>query len=184
MLLQIISRTPPGVWVLLFVLVGFGLQQARDRSLGVLRAAGVPLVLLVLSLAGVLSTFGTRLVPVLGWAVGAGSAVALARRWVAPREANWCAATSRLHVPASWLPLVLMLSLFTTKYVAGVSLALHPALVGDDGFGLACSLAYGAFAGVFMARAVALWQLTRTRPQADRVFSRTTATASNAGQLG
>ena len=64
-----------------------------------------------------------------------------------------------LHVPGSWLPLVLIVGLFCIKYFAGASLALHPALASDSSFAGLCSLAYGSFSGLFLARALSLRSL-------------------------
>jgi hypothetical protein len=66
-------------------------------------------------------------------------------------------------VPGSWLPLVLIVSLFAVKYGAGVSLSLAPALASDATFAGLCSLDYGTFSGPFLARALSLRSLA-TRP--------------------
>ena len=59
-------------------------------------------------------------------------------------------------MPGSWLPLALMVALFAVKYIANVSLALHPALARDAAFAAACGLAYGGFSGLFLARSLSL----------------------------
>lgn len=52
-----------------------------------------------------------------------------------------------------------MMGLFLTKYTVGVALALHPELRRQAAFGLAVPLLYGAFSGVFAARALRMWRL-------------------------
>jgi len=72
------------------------------------------------------------------------------------RGASWSSETGLLHVPGSWLPLVLMVALFLIKYGVGVTLAVNPAMAADTTFGAVCGLAYGSFSGLFAARALSL----------------------------
>ncbi len=161
MLIQIAQHTPTWVWGLLVALVAVGLSQALPRQLTVRRVSVLPVVLLTLSLLGVTSTFGHPAVPLFAWAAGVAIAVTAGRSLMSAGRARWDAANARLHVPGSWLPLVLILGLFLTRYGVGAALAMHPSLAGDIGFDIAVGLACGAFSGLFLARAAALWQLAR-----------------------
>jgi hypothetical protein len=42
-------------------------------------------------------------------------------------------------------------------------LAMNPMLASDAAFAALCAAAYGSFSGLFAARAVSLWRLTRAR---------------------
>lgn len=161
--LAIVQHTPTWVWGLLAALVALGLWQTRSRELSLTRVTVLPLVLAALSLAGVLSKFGHMPVAMAGWAAGMAAALGLARRFVSVRGAFWSASRGVLHVPGSWLPLVLIVSLFVVKYGAGVSLSLVPALASDASFAGLCGLAYGTFSGLFLARSLSLRSLA-TRP--------------------
>ena len=161
MLIQIVRHTPPWVWGLLAALVALGLSQTLPRQMSTRRVTVLPIVLLALSLAGVATTFSHQALPVLAWAAGVAIAVAAGRSVVNARGARWDATTARLHVPGSWLPLVLIMGLFLTKYAVGVALAMHSSLASELGFDVAVGLAYGVFSGLFIARAAALWQLAR-----------------------
>lgn len=156
MLLAIVQHTPVWVWGLLAALVALGLAQTRDRDLSLLRVTILPLVLLALSASGVLSAFGHAPVAVGGWGAGLAAALTLARPFVAVRGAVWQGDSATLRVPGSWLPLALIVALFALKYGVGVGLALHPHLANDTAFAGLCSLAYGAFSGLFLARALSL----------------------------
>ena len=46
-----------------------------------------------------------------------------------------------------------------TKYVVGFMAAMQPSLVHEASFSSTCVVFYGAFSGVFLARAVRLWRL-------------------------
>jgi amino acid permease len=159
MLLQIIQGTPVGIWALFAGLVGLGLRQARTRIIGSLRAALLPAVFVALSLAGVVSAFGGNALAIAAWALGIGAAIAAGPRLLPRLRAAWQAADDTLQIAGSWLPLVLIVSLFLVKYAAGVSLALHPALASETDFVIVCSLAYGVFSGLIAARGLQLWRV-------------------------
>lgn len=158
MLFAILHHTPTQVWVLLAALIALGVWQSRDREVTLARITVLPLVLIVLSFAGVLNAFGHLALAWIGWAAGVAAALVVGRPFVAIRTARRVPQTDRLHVPGSWLPLVLIVALFMIKYVANVSLALNPALASDATFAGMCSLAYGGFSGLFLARN---WSLRR-----------------------
>ena len=161
MLMHIVQSTPIQIWILLAGLIALGLSQVRTRTIGSRRAALVPTAFVALSLAGVLSAFGASPVGIACWAAGVVAAL-LAGPRVLPRiAATWHAANDTLRVAGSWLPLVLILSLFTIKYAAGVSLSVQPQLAGDAGFVAAFSLAYGVFSGLFATRGMQLWRIRR-----------------------
>ncbi len=159
MFIAILQHTPVWVWGLLAVLVMLGLSQTRSREMSLTRVTVLPLVLLGLSLAGVINAFGHLPIAPLAWLAGVGAALGLGRQAVAVRGASWSASRRSLHVPGSWLPLALILSLFAIKYGAGASLGMFPALATDNSFAGLCSLAYGTFSGLFLARALSLRSL-------------------------
>jgi hypothetical protein len=157
--ITIVQHTPAWVWGLLAMLVALGLLQTRPLEMSLTRVTVLPLVLTALSLTGVLGAFGHMPVALAAWAAGVTAALGLARKLVSVRGAAWSASRGRLQVPGSWLPLVLIVSLFVVKYGAGVSLSLAPALASDATFAGLCSLAYGTFSGLFLARALSLRSL-------------------------
>jgi hypothetical protein len=159
MFIGILQHTPVWVWGLFAALVALGLWQARDLEMTLIRVTVLPLVLIALSLSGVLNAFGHSPIALGGWAAGVAAAQIFGRQFVAVRGARWSAEAGLLHVPGSWLPLVLIVGLFCVKYFAGASLALHPALASDSNFAGLCSLAYGSFSGLFLARALSMRSL-------------------------
>ena len=153
-LIAILQHTPRWVWLLLAVLIAAGVAQSRARRLTLVRLTALPAAFVKLSLFGVVSGFaGTAAVA--GWAVGLAAATALAFALGAPPAARWHAAERHFDVPGSWLPLALMLGVFATKYVVGVLVALTPPLRHDAAFASAAGVAYGAFSGCFLGRALA-----------------------------
>jgi hypothetical protein len=158
MLYQILIHTPRWVWLLLLALLALGLSQAVTRSASLKRITVVPLAMTGLSLYGTVAAFGGDSQILLIW-LGAVALMANAvMRLPLPDACRYDPATRRFTLPGSWVPMLLILGLFCTKYVVGVAIAMHPALALDAGFRLGFSTLYGAFSGVFLARAGRLWR--------------------------
>jgi hypothetical protein len=164
MFIAIISRTPSWVWLLLVVLVVLGWTQTRTRQMTVVRATVLPIVMMGLSLFGVLSTFGANALPLGAWLVALVVSAWAAKALGAWRGVTWSAATSRFEVPGSWLPMLIILSLFVVKFYVGVNVAMQPALKVDPQFSLIVCLIYGVFSGLFLARGLNFWTLMKSTP--------------------
>jgi uncharacterized protein DUF6622 len=68
-------------------------------------------------------------------------------------------------LPGSWVPLLLILGIFLTRYVVGVELAMRPGLAHDANYVLVTGVLYGLFSGIFVGRAARLLRLAlRSRP--------------------
>lgn len=164
MLSNIVKGTPIWVWGLLTALLALGASQLADRSPSLRRVVLVPLAMLGLAIYGMLSAFGSgpQLGPVaLVWAASASVATGLMLQLRTPAGTRFDAATASFRVPGSSMPLFLILGIFLTKYVVGIELALNPALARDASFVLPVGLLYGAFNGIFVARAMRLLRLAR-----------------------
>lgn len=168
MSIAIVQHTPAWVWSVFAPLLAFGLSQTRPRRMGLLRVTILPLMMIALSLSGVFRAFGHAPLALAGRAAGVGVALTFARGLVEACGARWLAATGTLHLPGSWLPLALIVGLAAVEYVAGASLGVQPSLATDPGFAGLCSLGYGSFGGLFLARG---WGLRRRakRSPAPRV---------------
>jgi hypothetical protein len=165
MFTTIVQHTPSWVWVVFVTLIVLGIRQSFARRLRRGRVATLPIVFVALSLVGLVSALRADGGTLLAWAIGVCAAAGLALQAGAPAAARWLAAERVFEVPGSWVPLVLMLGIFGMRYAVAVLLALHPGLRGDAGFAALAGLGYGIFSGLFLGRAMALWQLARA-PQA------------------
>lgn len=154
MILQILERTPPWVFVLFAVLVVLGATQRRTRELGRPRVALLPAIFLPLSLVAVGAAFGAEPLAYAGWLCGVGAVVLANRRMGWPREVSYAPATRLFRVQGSWSPLALMMAIFFTRYAVAVATAMQPALQASPAFAAAVGFAYGALSGAFLARAL------------------------------
>lgn len=167
MIFQIITRTPIWVWALLAVLVYFGYQQTKSRVIGLRRAAIIPVILTALSIYGTLSAFGSSPLAILAWLTAAAMLAITVMRTPLPTGTRFDNQTRQLRITGSWVPMALMMGIFVTKYVVGVTLAMHPEFAQNTTFALSFSALYGAFSGVFIGRAIRLWRLTTKSVLAD-----------------
>jgi hypothetical protein len=159
MLMQVILHTPKWVFAVFFLLLWLGARQLVGNNVGLNRVTLMPVVMGALSVYGVVSVFGDSLGALLGWAAAAAVMLALVLQRPLPASTRYDATQRRFHVAGSPVPLLLMMGIFLTKYVVGAALAMHPELRQNAVFGLAIPVLYGAFSGVFAARAVRLWKL-------------------------
>ena len=154
MILQILQRTPPWVFVLFAVLLVLGVLQSRTRTIGLTRVALMPAIFLPLSLWGVWNAFGPEPLAFGAWLAAVGTAVLLNRHFRIPRQVSYVPDTRQFRVAGSWAPLALMMAIFFTRYAIAVATAMQPALKAMPSFAAAVGFAYGLMSGTFLARAV------------------------------
>lgn len=159
MLMQIVLHTPKWVFAVFALLLWLGGRQLWPSRASLARTTVMPVLMIGLSLAGVASAFGDSLFALLGWAVAAGATVLVGRRVPLAAGTRYDPATRQFHLAGSAVPLVLMMSVFFTKYAVGVALAMHPELHRQAAFAFGIPMLYGALSGIFMARALRLWTL-------------------------
>ncbi len=159
MLYQIATNTPRWVWILLGALLWIGLKQATARSASLKRITLMPLAMTALSLYGTVNVFGADPLNLGVWLLAASLTATGVLAQNLPAATRYDPATQRFSLPGSWVPLVLILGIFITKYVVGATTTLHPELARDAGFSMVFCALYGGFSGVFLARAARLWRL-------------------------
>jgi hypothetical protein len=159
MLTEIFLHTPKWVFFLFAGLLWLGARQLIANSVSLSRVTLTPVVMTGLAIHGVTSAFGNSSLALVAWAGGAIVAVALVLQRALPAATRYDSASRRFHVAGSAVPLALMMGIFTTKYVVGATLAMHPEIHGNATFALAIPALYGAFSGIFSGRAVRLWRL-------------------------
>lgn len=159
MLMQFVANTPKWVFALFATLLWLGWSQTITRSVGLRRITVMPLAMTGLSLYGTASAFGASPQVLLAWLVAAGVMVGLVLQRPLAAGTRYQPSERRFTVPGSWVPLTLIMGIFLTKYIVGAALALQPALAHSAGFALVFGTLYGAFSGLFAARAACLLRL-------------------------
>lgn len=157
-LLEILLYTPPWVFALLAGLAVFGLMQVRTRAVPVWLALVLPAGLMALSISGVLQYVGMWWPALTTWAVGLGAVAMLYAKVMNPQTARYDAERRRLVIAGSWLPLLVILAIFSVRYALGVARGMDLAVVRDRNVQLAVSLLLGSFSGFFLARGIVFWR--------------------------
>lgn len=161
-MLDIVTHTPTWVWLLLILLIYLGVKQTRDRQVSKNKAFILPLVMMIFSLHGVISSFGGSFDSLLFWAVSFVAALFIGVLVFPSQRATYDESTQSFFIQGSWRPLLLILGIFSIKYTVGVMEGLHHSLLTMSLVVDGLSLLYGVFSGVFAARSIVLWRLSRS----------------------
>ena len=162
-IVEVVRHTPTYVWGILAALVLFGSLQMRDQSIGRTRVLVLPIALAAYSLWGATSTFGLRPEVIAAWAVGIG-AMLWTSQWIQwPRRVEFQPERDAFKVGGSVVPLLAMLAVFATRYVATVALIMHPQWRGIAAVDIAGGLGFGLLSGVFAMRARTILASAGTR---------------------
>lgn len=158
----VLAATPSWVWLLLAGLLALGISMLRGNTIGVRRAAIMPVAMTGLSLWGAISAFSHSAIyasVMLAWTVAAMLLAAVVGRMPAPAGTRFNARDRTFTVPGSWVPLALILGIFLVKYVVGADVAMNPGLIQDGSYSLSCGALYGGFSGIFTGRSIRLARL-------------------------
>jgi hypothetical protein len=159
MLTEIFLHTPKWVFFVFAGLVWLGARQLIANLVSLKRVTVMPVVMTGLAIYGVTSAFGLAPLALFAWAAGLVAVAALVLQRELPGGTRYDSSSRQFRVPGSAVPLALLMGIFFTKYVVGVTLAMHPEVRDSTGFALGTPLLYGAFNGVFAGRALRLWRL-------------------------
>jgi hypothetical protein len=168
----IVRGTPWWVFLLAALLVWLGLRSLRPRVTTVVRILMTPGVFVTWGLASLAAGGGSSPTLVLAWLLTAVAGVAVAMLTV-PMQGMCVDRVHRLVlVPASVLPIVRNVIVFSAKYVLAVGAVIHPdARAQLDVWDLAVS---GASAGYFVGWVVRFAQAYCNAPIADLTVSEIT----------
>jgi len=161
LILQILANTPAWVFALFFFLLGLGLVQTRTRAVRRLPALILPGGMVVLSLAGINSSFGLKPLPLLCWASALVIASLVGHYVFRDAGVKYNATTQAFVVPGSWVPLTVIMAIFFAKYVYAVMHAFNAAVLNTTPLIVALSAIYGLLSGYFAAKALNLVHLLR-----------------------
>jgi hypothetical protein len=146
-----------------------GFRMARTRSVPPQPVIIISLAMLCLSGYGVLAAFQGSALALLAWASMLSLTLLSCQRLGYPNGWQFDAQARRMHVPGSWMPMVLFLSIFSIKFAVGATLGMRPALAQQAQFALPVSALYGLLSGIFAARALHALRLSRSAPSPDHL---------------
>lgn len=158
MILQIIQHTPIWVFVLLIGLVFLGYTQTKDRKVKSKSIFILPTAMILLSLFGVLSAFGTIIVALALWFIGGFMFLLIGLKLSFPENIKYNESEDVFYISGSWIPMVLILIIFCIKYFVGVAIARELSIINELGFIMTISFLYGSLSGIFLSRSLVIMQ--------------------------
>ena len=161
MLQQILTHTPLWVWAVLVFLLYRGLLASVDREIALKRVFVIPVVMFALALQGIVSGFGAVPAAASAWFACMLAGVALAWRAFDRDSVRIDPLRRVISQRGSWTPLLLMMGIFCTKYLVGVTLAMTPQLRQEAAFVMTVCALYGVFNGIFIGRLMRIFAIYR-----------------------
>ena len=167
MVMEILSRTPVWVWGLLAALLALGAAQTRDRHVAPSRLLMLPIALLALGLSSMAAGFVALPAAAALWLAALAGSATLPAGQAARAGTRWLPVEQRLQLPGSWVPMLLIVVIFSLRYATNVGMAINPAWRTAPELLLPLALLYGGLSGMFLGRALALLRLTRAPRRVD-----------------
>jgi hypothetical protein len=163
MTLDILRNTPSWVWLVLAALLAFGLVQTRRRRLPRALIFLLPAIMIALSLYSLRSSFGWQADALGSWVIGMLAAFILnGAVFRSPMGIGYDGVARKFEIPGSWIPLLLMMMIFCTRFMIGVTTAISPSAVAEPNFIRAVCALLGLCSGLFAARALRINQAARS----------------------
>jgi hypothetical protein len=159
MIINILTHTPLWVWGLLVLLIALGYSQTKTRQAGIARVVLLPLIFTALALSSLYSSFGASSLVFAAWATGFIATVVAMQ--ALPQKASYSTQTRSFMLVGSWVPLLVILAIFLSRYVIAVTFAISPQMKTQMMFGVVAGAVYGVLAAYFSGRALGLVRLAR-----------------------
>jgi hypothetical protein len=165
--LPIIANTPLWVWALFAFLLFLGIRALRPATAPLWRVAILPTVFLVWGLYNLITLYGLSMPRAVPWAVAlvAGALIGMLIANAQPIRAD--KTRHLVRAPGGPLTLVLILLIFSTKYVFGFLHATQPRSFAEPAYWLAELALSGLLTGMFIGRFVGLWRQYQAAPHED-----------------
>ncbi|MEW6982516.1 DUF6622 family protein [Colwelliaceae bacterium 6471] len=158
-MIQILIHTPLWVYGLFVALLIFGIQQSFDRSISQVIAFLLPIGMVALSLAGVASSFGLDVFNIGYWFIGLILVTFLLFNMFPIRGVEFNADAKKYTITGSWVPLLVIMAIFFTKYAVGVMNSLNLPVANGAALQVGLCVLYGCYSGYFVSRSLGLFKL-------------------------
>jgi len=153
-LASIVSHTPTWVFVVFAALIAIGVRQMQPRTVSRRRLIVLPMVVAGYSLYGVaMASHGSALALTM-WLVA--GLVAFLLTYMSPPSGAVSETADTVRVSGSWVPMAVILGLFSARYAYNVMLAIHPEVMHSSSFMALFSALFGFLGGLLLSRSVLL----------------------------
>lgn len=159
MLFTIITNTPLWVWGILVTLTLYGKYLSKNRKVKESAIYILPLIIITLSILASSSSPSNSLISSTCWVMGSLCGFASFLTIKGPDLGRYLDEEKSFEVFGSWIPYVLMICIFCTKYVVGVVTAMQLPILDSLAFTSSVSFIYGAISGIFIFRTYSLFRI-------------------------
>ena len=149
---------PTWVLFLFFGVVYLGYLQSKTRKVSRTRIVVLPAIMVSLALYGVLTVPAHGVIAFVAWAIGAAAAVAMNSKVPHGNGVTLHEGQQHFVVPGSWIPLILMMSIFVVKSIIGYLIGSHSVNPEDVYFIAVSNWISGLISGTFLARALFIFK--------------------------
>jgi hypothetical protein len=149
-MLQIITKAPFYVWPLFAILLATGLKARKTSIMPLAPLVILPCAFLVWSLYSFFGTYGLQPLTILFWMLCFGTGIFIGFLHMQKLNIKCEKEKRRLEMPGSWIPLLLSMSIFCSKFMIGMLSSVFPHLNGSFlllGLELFATAVLGIFAG-------------------------------------
>lgn len=167
-MMKIITQTPFYVWPLFAYLVFIGIKASKTNVVPFKVLFIMPVIFSIWSFYSILVRYAVNPFTLLLWAVSILLGVLIGSLVTRRLSMKFDKTNMRVEMPGSWTPLVLSMSIFSTRYFLGITDALHPELAKNWAL-LLPELIATMISGVFAGRVVACLQKYKTSPHVNLV---------------
>ncbi|BBK31709.1 hypothetical protein EDC65_0513 [Stella humosa] len=155
MLLTIVARTPPWVWVVLVIVLVIGFRGLRPQRSSPRRLLITPAVFVAIALVQLVIS-ANPLAALPAWLAGMVPGAVIGWVWARGLPFRIDRAAGRIETPGTAFWLVVGMLLFACRYALGVYVGMHPELRTDPFWVAAPFLVAGVGSGMALAWAALL----------------------------
>lgn len=149
-MLQIITKIPVFVWPLFVILLLSGLRARKTSAVPLAVLLLIPSIFFGWSLFSFFGKYATDSLAILFWLLCLGMGVFIGFSHMQKLELQFDKQKKKVEMPGSWIPLMLSMSIFTSKFSIGMMSSMMPHLNGSLlflGLELFSTIILGIFAG-------------------------------------
>ncbi len=164
---ELITKTPTWVFILFIALLAIGFKQSKNRETSRRGLLLFPCFMIVYSSFDLIFNIGVTVWGIFFWLIGFAIAWKVTHALLTP-DITFCESDNKkLCVKGSWLPLIIILGIFSVKYTQGAISTLWPEKTTTVYFIVFFSFFNGLFMGLFSARAFS-YSMLENKPKSDR----------------
>ena len=149
-MLQIITKIPLFVWPLFAILLLGGLRARKTSAVPIAVLLLIPSIFFGWSLFSFFGKYATNPLAILFWHLCLGVGFSIGFLHMQSLKLQFDRQKKKVEMPGSWIPLILSMSIFTSKFSIGMMSSMMPHLNGSllfIGLELVATIILGIFGG-------------------------------------